>query len=282
MAASAVPRGSSDLLPRILSGIVMAALALGTAVAGGWFFALFWTVTAIIAAREWLILIGFDGGRLRIVWFALSAGLATGGILAENAGGPSAAALAPPLVAGLLAALAVRIAPNRLWALGGGLYTGLIAVVPIGLRSMPEHGLTAMLWLFAVVWCSDTAAYFVGRRLGGPKLWPRISPKKTWSGFLGGLIGGVGAALLTVSLADAADVEWLPTGLLVALSILASLVSVAGDLFESFMKRRFGVKDSSHLIPGHGGVLDRLDSFTAVCALLLVAAIAGLLGGVRT
>ncbi len=279
MASSAVPRGSSDLLPRLLSGIVMAGLALGTAVAGGWLFALFWTVTAIIAAREWLILIGFDGGRLRAVWLVMAVCIAAGGMLSETAQALTVTALLPAVLGGAVAALSVRIVTTRFWALAGGVYTGLIAVVPIGLRAGPEHGLTAIFWLFAVVWCSDTAAYFVGRKLGGPKLWPRVSPKKTWSGFLGGLVGGVGAAVVTVSLTEAADAVWLPTGLLVTLSVLGSLVSVAGDLFESFMKRHFGVKDSSHLIPGHGGVLDRLDSFVAVCALLLIVAAAGLLGG---
>lgn len=280
MASSAVPRGPSDLLPRLLSGVVMAGVALGTAVAGGWPFALFWTATAIIAAREWLILIGFDGARLRTVWLVMAACIAAGGALAESAQGLAVAALLPPLLGGVIAALSVRIATTRFWALAGGVYAGLIAVVPIGLRGIPEHGLTAIFWLFAVVWCSDTAAYFVGRKLGGPKLWPRVSPKKTWSGFLGGLVGGVGAAVLAVSLTGGTDPAWLPTGVLVILSVLGSLVSVAGDLFESFMKRHFGVKDSSHLIPGHGGVLDRLDSFVAVCALLLIAAVAGLLGGV--
>jgi phosphatidate cytidylyltransferase len=125
-----------------------------------------------------------------------------------------------------------------------------------------------MLWMFAVVWTSDVAAYFTGRGLGGPKLWPAVSPKKTWSGFFGGLVGGTLAGLMVVSAAT--GLGWLPVAPLWAVALasaLASVASQAGDLGESALKRRFGVKDSGQLIPGHGGAMDRLDGFWAVAVL---------------
>jgi phosphatidate cytidylyltransferase len=146
-----------------------------------------------------------------------------------------------------------------------------VVIVPIDLRGHPAHSLVAVLWLFAVVWLTDIGAYFAGRAIGGPKLWPRVSPKKTWSGSIGGLITGTCAAVAVVLVARRQfGLGWFDGAGLVALTVVASVVSMAGDLAESALKRTFKVKDSSHLIPGHGGVLDRLDSFWAVCMLLAV------------
>ena len=136
------------------------------------------------------------------------------------------------------------------------------------MRGHPDLGIVAVLWMFAVVWTTDIAAYFTGRRLGGPKLWPSVSPKKTWSGFGGGLLAGTLAGIAV----PAAAQRWgwtPPLGLwaIAILSALASVLSQLGDLGESALKRRFGVKDSGRLIPGHGGVMDRLDGFWAVALL---------------
>jgi phosphatidate cytidylyltransferase len=128
-----------------------------------------------------------------------------------------------------------------------------------------------MLFLFAIVWSTDIAAYFVGRLVGGPRLLPRVSPKKTWSGALGGLAAAVLAAIVLAKLAGLAA----PFTLAVVAAFLSSLAQ-AGDLFESLLKRKFGAKDSSHLIPGHGGLMDRLDGFVFAAAL---AAVIGILRG---
>src|SRR5262249_46317865 len=124
----------------------------------------------------------------------------------------------------------------------------------------------AIIFLFAVVWGTDIIAYFVGRAVGGPKLAPQISPKKTWSGALGGVAAAIAAAVAVVlagGLPNMAVVALLAVGL--------SIIAQAGDLFESVLKRRFGAKDSSQLIPGHGGLMDRLDGFlTAVVAATLI------------
>jgi len=153
-----------------------------------------------------------------------------------------------------------------LWMIAGLLYAGVIALAPVILRRDPALGFIAIVFLFAVVWVTDIAAYFAGRALGGPKLWVAVSPNKTWSGALGGALGGVIAALLVVKVAGLVIAPML---VLVALAL--SIASQAGDLLESALKRRFGAKDASALIPGHGGLMDRLDGFlTAVLAAVMV------------
>jgi len=153
-----------------------------------------------------------------------------------------------------------------LWMIAGLLYAGVIALAPIILRRDPALGFVAIVFLFAVVWVTDIAAYFAGRALGGPKLWVAVSPNKTWSGALGGALGGVIAALLVVKVAGLVIAPML---ILVALAL--SIASQAGDLLESALKRQFGAKDAGALIPGHGGLMDRLDGFlTAVLAAVMV------------
>jgi phosphatidate cytidylyltransferase len=154
------------------------------------------------------------------------------------------------------------------WAAGGVLYAAVLGVSLMAIRVDPINGVAAVFFVFAVVWGSDIGAYAAGRTLGGPKLWPRVSPKKTWSGFVGGTVTGVAAGLAVVLVAghDIAAAT-------VIVAVVLSLLSAAGDLFESAVKRRFGVKDSGNLIPGHGGVMDRVDG-------LLVAAGAGAFIGV--
>jgi phosphatidate cytidylyltransferase len=132
------------------------------------------------------------------------------------------------------------------------------------------QGLVALIFVLLVVWVTDIGGYFAGRGLGGPKLWPRVSPKKTWAGAFGGFAG---------SLAVAAGFAAFGFGKSLPLLVAAAVLSVAsqlGDLFESAVKRRFGVKDSSHIIPGHGGLLDRLDGFVAA---IVLAALFGIFRG---
>jgi len=132
------------------------------------------------------------------------------------------------------------------------------------------HGFVALIFVLLVVWVSDIGGYVAGRGIGGPKLWPRVSPKKTWAGAVGGFAGS-----LVIAAGFAAFGFGKPLPLLVLAAIL-SVASQLGDLFESAVKRRFGVKDSSHIIPGHGGLMDRLDGYVAA---ILLAAIFGILRG---
>jgi phosphatidate cytidylyltransferase len=172
---------------------------------------------------------------------------------------------------GMLATAALAPSDRRVWTAAGIPYAGVLGMAPIVLRNDVQYGFLAIVFLFAVVWATDIVAYFVGRAIGGPKLAPRISPKKTWSGAIGGTIAAIAAALVVALMAGLPNLPAL--GLIAA---AASALAQAGDLFESAIKRRFGAKDSSHLIPGHGGLMDRLDGFVAAAAL---AALIGLVHG---
>ena len=161
------------------------------------------------------------------------------------------------------------------WMLAGLVYADILLLGPVALRRDAEFGFAAILFLFAVVWTTDIAAYFTGRALGGPKLWPAVSPKKTWSGAIGGMVGAVAAGLLVLWLMGLAVGP-----MLVLVAAVLSAISQAGDLLESSIKRHFGAKDASHLIPGHGGLMDRLDGFlTAVLAAVMVGLLRGGLDG---
>jgi phosphatidate cytidylyltransferase len=178
------------------------------------------------------------------------------------------------LAMGMLGAAALAPAERRAYVAGGIPYAGALGVAPIVLRSDSHDGFLAMIFLFAVVWATDIVAYFVGRAVGGPKLMPQVSPKKTWSGALGGTAAAVVAAL---AVATAAGLMGLFA--LAMLAVILSILAQAGDLFESFLKRKFGAKDSSRLIPGHGGLMDRLDGFVAAGVVAMLIGVAR--GGVE-
>jgi len=255
----------SQLALRVGSALVLAPLAIATAYLGGWPFALFWGVAAVGVLWEWTSLVA--PGDQRSVLLAGGAALAL--TIALAASGHVLAALIV-LAMGALAAAALAVAERRAWVAGGIPYAGALAIAPIVLRSDGEEGFLALIFLFAVVW-TDISAYFVGRAVGGPKLMPQVSPKKTWAGALGGLLAAVAVAIAVAKLASLT--AWFAFAML---AVVLSLSAQAGDLFESFLKRRFGAKDSSHLIPGHGGLMDRLDGFVTAS---LAAALIGLARG---
>ena len=145
-----------------------------------------------------------------------------------------------------------------IWIAAGILYAGSMLAAPVILRGDAELGLLAILLLFAIVWTTDILGYFAGRAFGGPKLWPAVSPKKTWSGASAGTLG---AAIVAVAVAWAFG--RFHHGTIAGIALLLSVTAQLGDLLESWIKRKFGAKDASHLIPGHGGVMDRLDGFWA-------------------
>jgi phosphatidate cytidylyltransferase len=211
----------SDLPTRVMSGMVMAGLALVSAWMGGIAFTVFWAVAALLILWEWI-------------------------------------------------GLTSRASPRALWVVAGLIYAGVAFAAPVVLRGDAQFGFLAIVFLFAVVWSTDILGYVVGRLAGGPKLWPAVSPKKTWSGALGGTLGAVIAGTAIAHL-NALTI-W-PVAVLAA---VLSIAAQAGDLFESSIKRRFDAKDASQLIPGHGGVMDRLDGFIVAA---LVAALVGLARG---
>ncbi len=245
----------------------MIVAALGTARAGGWIFALFWLAASIGVFWEWQRLVG--GARHPARYLVGGAALCVAAALRHLDLLAAFAVLA--LAAGAVAALAG--AGTRLWAAGGMAYAGLLILATTSLRFSFPFGDRAIVWLFATVWSTDVFAYFGGRLIGGPKLWPRVSPSKTWSGTLVGVAAGAmfGTAVALRHLASPH-----PLVAVLLLSLAAAAVSQAGDAAESAIKRRFGVKDSSRLIPGHGGLMDRLDGFVAAA---VFAFLVGLLRG---
>lgn len=261
------PRRWSDLSARVVSAAVLAAVAIITARSGGNLFVLVWYVAGFAIHWEWQRLTGGArlGGRLAAggivllvcayivqsdemswVWFVRQSNKLYWAVIVLGAG------------AGLMGLLAGR--GKRVWAASGMLYAGMLVISVTSLRESFPFGARAIIWLFATVWATDCFAYFGGRLIGGPKLWPQISPSKTWSGTVSGILfGGVTGTL--VSIRDLPEPhQILP---ILILSFAAAALSQAGDAFESGVKRHFGTKDSSNLIPGHGGFMDRLDGFIA-------------------
>jgi phosphatidate cytidylyltransferase len=256
----------SDFATRVVTGALMAAAAIVATYLGGHVFAAFWGLIAVIAAVEWQRLSRDGSHDARAAMAAAGAG---GAIVAFVVGLPGlVVALA---LAAAIAAVAASARAARLLMAVGPIYAGGPILGVLWLRAAPADGLLAVLVLFGLVWGSDVFAYLAGRLIGGPRLWPRISPKKTWAGLIGGVAGGVACAALVVVVAGRAV-----TPSLLGVFVVLTLVSAAGDLFESSLKRRFDVKDSSTIIPGHGGVMDRIDGFVAaVAAACLIAAVKG-------
>jgi phosphatidate cytidylyltransferase len=263
-----VVRSEPGFALRMVSALAMMPVALVLVILGDWPFACLVGLAVVLMALEWRQLtdarFGGDGGVLAGASVA-ALGLAV--VVLAASGRPSEALHA--LLAGALAAglIAWRLGASPLWIGLGAAYLALPALALVWLRGLPQFGLQIVVWLLVVVWTTDILAYLVGRKVGGPRLAPRISPGKTWSGLCGGLVA---AALAGAVTAWAIGSERLLHA--AGLGGLLAVVSQIGDLIESTLKRRAGVKDSGTLIPGHGGVLDRLDG------LVLAAPVLALLG----
>jgi phosphatidate cytidylyltransferase len=262
--AAVAEQGARNLLMRVMAALVLAPVAIAIAYAGGWLWITLVTLVAIGLYMEWLAIVG-AARQTRAVASGVVA-LAIAG-LCLALGRIEASLIA--LTLGLLA-VAWLSPERRIWAATGFFYAATAEMASVLLRLDPVWGFVALILVLLVVWVTDIGGYFAGRGIGGPKLWPRVSPKKTWAGAIGGF-----AASLVIS-AGFAAFGCGKTGPLLLLGAALSIASQLGDLFESAVKRRFGVKDSSQIIPGHGGLLDRLDGFVAA---VVLAAIFGLLRG---
>ena len=274
--ASAAPVDKSrELKLRIASALVIAPIALALTWWGGVPFAVLVVICAVLMMDEWTtIVMGGPRAPLRLAQLGLVGAAVAVSAFADRFGAPLLFTVGAVIVAlGAAAALSSREVRERAlsgdavrWAPWGALYAGLSAMSLVALRDAPI-GLWLVVYLFAVVWTTDIAAFFAGRAIGGPKLWERVSPKKTWSGAIGGVIGAVVAGLIVAHFAGAPRL--LPVLLV---TVVLSIASQGGDLFESALKRRFGVKDSGRLIPGHGGILDRVDGLVAAAVAAVVIA----------
>ena len=255
-----------DLLPRILSALVLGAVAASTIVAGGVWSALLASAAGAAMAWEYrsILTVNEGGFRRRDAFFPVIVAFAP--LIAHL----QADIVAPAslILGGVVASIGLDRRGGRdwRWTAPGLVLLGGAAAAFVFLRDQPQFGLLTIVWLVLVVVASDVGGYFAGRLIGGPKLAPTLSPKKTWAGLFGGL---------ALAFCVGAVFSWMTTGTYAAevctVSMIAALVAQGGDLAESALKRRFGVKDASRLIPGHGGALDRLDGLMA--ATLVVAAV---------
>ena len=264
--ASKLPLLTAELKQRVISALVLAPIACVAGYFGGIFIITVTTIAGMLIAVEWhgvtsdvrsWPLITFKLLVLLIVAVALWAGhnYIVLGLVGLALGGT--------VIFG-------SVSPKWGWRIGGVFYALCLPIAAVMLRGSASLGIQAVVYVCFVVWTTDVFAYFFGRIIGGPKLWPAISPKKTWAGFLGGTFGGFLAGFVMCLLLS---VPW--TLGVAIVSVCLSLASHAGDLFESWVKRRFDKKDSGHLIPGHGGVMDRLDGLLAAFVLAV------LIGGIR-
>jgi len=252
----------SEVLLRIASAVVLGALALGAAIASPWTFLVLVIASGVIIAWEW-------GRLVRGTSFDLIAAIEAAAVTAVAVLltlGHADLALVALAAAAVAIGIASRGTSHPVWSLAGLAYAALPAAALVFLRSDPALGAIAVLYIFAVAWTTDTASYVAGSLIGGPKLAPSISPHKTWSGFI---VGTLAPAL--VGYAFALALKDSSASKLALVSVALALGCQLGDLLESAVKRRFGAKDMSQLIPGHGGLLDRIDG------LLLAAILASLI-----
>ncbi len=251
---------SLDWITRPLFGAVLAGSVTAAIFAGSVYLAVFVAVAALFATREWQRMVG--GGAAESVVTVAAIALA----LVSLTFWPHGLFAWSILGVGALVVLAVASVRGRnpLWQAAGTLYIGVPALALVALRSLPLHGAWLIIGMFIVVWTTDTGALFAGNLVGGPKIAPIISPNKTWAGTL----GGIGAA----AVAEAVYIGVIGGDIALALLFGAglALTAHAGDFFESWVKRRFHFKDSGALIPGHGGVLDRIDSTLAAATALAI------------
>lgn len=245
-----------DLLPRLLSAIVLIPLTAIALVAGWIPFALLIALVMAGAYREWETMITGQQARWPAAFFM---GLIALVALAHPMNGAWASAVVFGVA--IVAALLIK-APNRHWRIGGLAFFGLSTIAFLAIRGSSGVGIWAGIFLVSIVWMTDIGAYFVGRIVGGTKLSPEVSPSKTWSGAAGGLCAGTLSGIAVWFLAGWVLDTPSPFAIGLLISVVISISGQLGDLAESAVKRRFAIKDSGDIIPGHGGLMDRIDSLT--------------------
>lgn len=254
-------KDSGGLATRVVTGLLLAVVALGLIWLGGWPFNLLIFAMVLIIFYEWAAM-----HRARSMPRGVGVLLTAATVLLASVYGPEIGLGA----AGIGAVVLFAISRFSFRLSAGLLYACLPAIALIWLRGLGD-GLILVLWAMLIVWATDIFAYFTGRTIGGPKIWRAISPNKTWSGLAGGVVA---AGLVSVAVGSWAAWEWAAADLFLTGAVLA-VIAQAGDFFESGLKRRAGVKDSGNILPGHGGVMDRVDGLVpVVCVVALLVACA--------
>jgi len=254
-------RLGSDFGPRVISGLAMGAVAALFIFSGVTAFSVLVVIVALLLSWEWGRLVH---GREADVVIAIHVGSAGAAAVLAAFGYVGLGLLALPI--GAILAMLLSLGRNSLFSALGVFYAGLPAVALIWLRSDASLGMLAIIFVIVIVITSDTAGFLFGRVLGGPRLWPRLSPNKTWAGMIGALVAtSIIGALFWFAVPGASAVRLAATG------VVLSLAAQGGDLAESAIKRHFGAKDSGSLIPGHGGVMDRVDGLVAAAAVVGLA-----------
>jgi len=276
--AAVVEQGSQNLLMRVIAASVLAPSAIAIAYAGGWFWLGLVTLAAIGLYVEWLTIVGARTPRVMaagiVTLFGAAVWLGIGRIGATY------------VIVALGVIVAALLSPHRRgWAALGGCYAFAALIASVAVRLDQVWGFTALMLVLLIVWVTDIGGYFAGRGLGGPKLWPRVSPKKTWEGALASMIASVGVgillysyalpistALLNAHLIERKDglfaLEKAPLWPIILLTVAINMAAQLGDLVESLIKRGANVKDSGTILPGHGGMLDRIDALLFAAPLL--------------
>lgn len=255
-----------NLLWRVLSALVLAPLAVGAAYLGGWAVLVFWGIAAFGVFWEWITL--FSAMERRLV-FGLGATAIT---LAGLMGWIGRIRL--PFFIIILGGMAIGVlarTSQRSWIVAGVLYAGTLVAAPAALTREAQYAFSAMMFVMIIVWMTDIFAYAGGRLVGGPRVCPAISPNKTWSGAIAGTVAGVIGGIVVARCFGLPNVA--------ALGLIACVLSIlaqVGDFFESYVKRQRGAKDAGNIIPGHGGLMDRLDGFVFA---VFVAAVIGIVHG---
>jgi phosphatidate cytidylyltransferase len=260
---------SLDWITRPVFGILLAAIAIGALYKGGFYFALLIAVVTIAAAREWHRMIA--DGKFTEEFLVTSLVVIAAVSLEVKAPGSPWPWVTIAIGAAISFALALIRKRRAAWEATGVVYLGVPALSVVMLRILPANGFRLLLAFFIAIWATDTGALVFGNLIGGPKVWPALSPNKTWAGFFGGIVlaalaGGIGFVIMQLGA---------ERGALFAASV--GVIAHMGDLLESWAKRNFRIKNSGGLIPGHGGVLDRIDStLLAAPVLALVVLLAGI------
>ena len=259
----------NEVLVRTISAVVLGVVVLTVTWVGGFAFRLLSVAIMTLVFHEWFRIIQMRS-LSRPVWIVGTLTMAAVALMLIA--GWSVLAMPVTVAGAALAALLRRLDGQDVWPAIGLVCAGFFGIVFIELRDSADRGFALMIVLFATIWCTDIFAFFGGRAIGGPRLAPVISPKKTWSGFVSGLLGGAVGGIVAALLFGGAPLLWIAF-----LAIVLSLAGQLGDLFESALKRRYDVKDSGNIIPGHGGVLDRVDSliFASFAAYLIGMAVSG-------